>query len=68
MVFHQYLFRSARTGATTRGHPELFLDCVQRVGAMGGGFANLAVGDAVADTDVHSYMRIQMRMIVNTVK
>jgi hypothetical protein len=36
------------------------------VGAMGGGFANLAVGDAVADTDVHGYMRIQMRMIVNT--
>jgi hypothetical protein len=44
---------TARTAPAIAGNAEFAAEIVQRTGATAGGFTNLAIGDGLADADVH---------------
>src|SRR5581483_8145855 len=50
--------------AAARAHTQFALQIVERVGAGGGRLADVAIGDAVADADVHARSGLVMRTIL----
>ena len=55
MNFTQAVVGAGSAATTIAGHAEVTAQILQRAGTALGGFTNLAVGDCLADANVHEW-------------